>query len=37
MKELEKINENIFESIKHVDDDGNEYWYAKGISTNTRV
>ncbi len=28
MNELEKINETIFESIKHVDDDGNEYWYA---------
>ena len=29
MNELEKINETIFESIKHVDDDGNEYWYAR--------
>ena len=29
MKELEKINETIFESIKHVDDEGNEYWYAR--------
>ena len=28
MNELEKINETIFENIKHVDDDGNEYWYA---------
>ena len=31
MKELEKINETIFESIKHVDDDGNEYWYAREL------
>ena len=31
MKELEKINETIFESIKHVDEDGNEYWYAREL------
>ena len=31
MKELEKINETIFESIRHVDDDGNEYWYAREL------
>ena len=31
MNELEKINETIFESIKHVDDAGNEYWYAREL------
>ncbi len=31
MNELEKINETIFESIRHVDDDGNEYWYAREL------
>ena len=31
MNELEKINETIFESITHVDDDGNEYWYAREL------
>lgn len=31
MNELEKINERIFESIKHIDDDGNEYWYAREL------
>ncbi|MDY4544952.1 MAG: DNA damage-inducible protein D [Bacilli bacterium] len=31
MNKLEKINETIFESIKHVDDDGNEYWYAREL------
>ena len=31
MNELEKINETIFESIKHVGDDGNEYWYAREL------
>ena len=31
MNELEKINETIFESIKHVDDEGNEYWYAREL------
>ena len=31
MNELEKINETIFESIKHLDEDGNEYWYAREL------
>ena len=31
MNELGNINETIFESIKHVDDDGNEYWYAREL------
>ena len=31
MNELRKINETIFESIKHVDEDGNEYWYASEL------
>ena len=31
MNKLEKINETIFESIKHVDDDSNEYWYAREL------
>lgn len=26
-----KSNNNIFESIKHTDDDGNEYWYAREL------
>ena len=31
MNELENVNETIFESIKHIDDDGNEYWYAREL------
>ena len=31
MNELEKINEIIFENIKHVDADSNEYWYAREL------
>ena len=31
MNELENINETIFESIIHVDDEGNEYWYAREL------
>ncbi len=31
MNELEKINETIFESIKHIDEYGNEYWYAREL------
>ena len=29
--EIEKIGESIFESIKHVDEFGNEYWYAREL------
>ena len=25
------ISENIFESIKHIDEEGNEYWYAREL------
>ena len=33
MKKLEnKYNGNTFESIKHIDDDGNEYWFARELS-----
>ena len=31
MNELDNINQTIFESIKHVDEDGNEYWYAREL------
>ena len=31
MNELKNINETIFESIRHVDDEGNEYWYAREL------
>ena len=31
MNELAKINETIFENIKHIDNDGNEYWYAREL------
>ena len=34
MDDLEKIenyNENIFEKIKHIDENGNEYWYAREL------
>ena len=31
MNELENINETIFENIKHVDDEGTEYWYAREL------
>ena len=28
MNELSNYNENVFENIKHIDEYGNEYWYA---------
>lgn len=32
MSNIEKYNENIFESIKHIDQNGNEFWYARELS-----
>ena len=32
MNEISKYNEMIFEDIKHIDDYGNEYWYARELS-----
>ena len=31
MKELEECNERMFEDIKHIDDNGNEYWTAREL------
>ena len=31
MNEIDKYNKNIFESIKHIDEEGNEYWYAREL------
>ncbi len=32
MNEIEtKINNNVFESIKHIDENGNEFWYAREL------
>ena len=31
MTNIQNYNKNIFESIKHTDDNGNEYWYAREL------
>ena len=31
MEELEEYTEKIFENIKHIDEDGQEYWYAREL------
>ena len=28
-----EYTDNTFENIKHIDKDGNEYWYARELST----
>ena len=33
MKEIEQYTEKIFEEIKHIDEDGNEYWEARELQT----
>lgn len=31
MNEIKEYNETIFESIKHIDEYGNEYWLAREL------
>ncbi len=31
MNNIENYNEKIFEDIKHIDEEGNEYWYAREL------
>ena len=31
MDKLLKYNETIFENIKHIDEEGNEYWFAREL------
>ena len=31
MNELKEHTEKIFENIKHIDGDGNEFWYAREL------
>ena len=31
------INNNIFESIKHIDRFGNEYWYARELEKENKL
>ena len=33
MNEIKQYTEKVFEDIKHIDDDGNEYWLARELQT----
>ena len=33
MNDLEISNNTTFESIKHIDNEGREYWYARELPT----
>ena len=35
MNELKEHTEKIFEDIKHIDEEGNEYWYARELASST--
>ena len=37
MKKMEKINNNSFESIKHIDEYGDEYWFARELQKNIGI
>ena len=32
MNEIEKYSKETFESIKHIDENGNEYWRARELA-----
>ena len=31
MNEIKEYTEKVFEDIKHIDENGNEYWYAREL------
>lgn len=31
MQEIEQYTEKVFEEIKHIDEEGNEYWEAREL------
>ena len=31
MNELKEYTERLFEDIKHIDENGNEFWYAREL------
>ena len=31
INEIKEYTEKVFEDIKHIDDEGNEYWYAREL------
>jgi len=33
MDEIKEYTEKLFDDIKHVDENGNEYWYARELMT----
>ncbi len=37
MNEIKEYSEILFESIKHIDSDGNEYWLARELSKCVRI
>lgn len=37
MVDIEEYKEKIFEEIKHIDEEGNEYWEARELQKNSRI
>ena len=35
MNKLKECTEKIFEDIKHIDEVGNEYWYARELANSS--
>ena len=37
MNEIKEHTEKIFEDIKHIDEEGDEYWYARELANCFRL
>ena len=37
MNELKECTEKMFEDIKHFDEEGNKYWYARELANCIRL
>ena len=35
MNDIKEYTEKVFEDIKHIDEEGNEYWLARELEKNT--
>ena len=35
MNKLKECTKNMFEDIKHIDEEGNEYWLARELASST--
>ena len=37
MNNIKEYTEKVFEDIKHIDENNNEYWYARELQKSSRI